>query len=152
MDYFLIRNNNMELVKKVEIDEKGTLRLKNKGKESDHNTITMQIEIPYQKEEKKIQKWHINENTNWEEVNKHIEDYLKRKEGYSYKDLESAIKDSLTKRIGKKTITIKDVKRKRETKEIKELRKAKKEQRRKFDNADKEDKQRELQEYYTTQY
>ena len=151
IDYILIHNNNMELVKKVEIDEKGTLRLKNKGKESDHNTITVQIEIPRQKEERKIQKWDITENTNWEEVNKHIEEYLERKEGHAYKDLESAIKESLAKKIGKKTITIKDNNRKRETKEIKDLRKAKKEQRRKFETANKEDKPRELQEYYTTQ-
>ena len=151
IDYIIIHNNKIDRVKKIEIDEQGTLRLKNKGKESDHNTITMEVEMPHRKEEKKIQKWDINENTKWEEVNKHIEEQLEQKTGHSYKELERAIKDSLTKKIGKKTITIKEKKRKRETKDIKELRKSKKEQRKKFEAADQENKHKELQEYYNCQ-
>ena len=54
IDYIIIHSSKTDHVKKVEIDEQGTLRLKNKGKESDHNTITMEIEMPYQREEKKI--------------------------------------------------------------------------------------------------
>ena len=65
LDYILTHNNLKDQVKSLIIDEEGDLRIREK-KDSDHNTITMTIELQAEKVSKKVISWKKGNKQKWQ--------------------------------------------------------------------------------------
>ena len=151
IDYVITNQEGQDITYDLEIDEAGTKRLKNARSESDHNTITAKIRTASRKiSKKKAERWKINKESNWNAYNKKLEKLLDTQDK-SYHILEKAIVEALEESIGKKTVTITEHEKPRETSQVKELRKRKREKRKELEYADPSDKKEKLQEYYAAQ-
>ena len=151
IDYIVTNQEGDNITYDLEIDERGTKRLKNNRSESDHNTITAKVRTTHRGSTKKtIEKWKINNKSNWESYNKILEELL-HTEDNSYQNLEQAIHKSLEKSMGKKIITVSSKGKPRESERVRELRRKKKEKRKDLETAELGNKCKQLQEYYKAQ-
>ena len=151
IDYIIANQEGQTITLDLEIDEKGTKRLKSTKNESDHNTITAKIKSANREITKKtVERWKINNESNWERYNKKLEELLHNQDK-SYQTLEQAMTKAMEEGIGKRTITITDNGKPRETDKVRELRKKKREKRKELQNAAPDEKKKQLQEYYRAQ-
>ena len=123
LDYIITTPALESRIQELKIDNEGHLTLKGK-KQSDHNTITLTLQLRTHKTKKQITKrWAPGNKLAWEAYNEDMNKLSPRgKENYS--EFEKTIIDSLTKNIG--TITIRGSGRKKETQETREIRNRKK--------------------------
>ena len=103
IDYIIIRNEDCELVQENNVDEEGALKLKGKS-ESDHNTMTLSMEMPIARETNTIERWKLGNKKGWTEFNEKMKGVdKKRLDDYNY--FEKQLLDKLEKTVGKITIT-----------------------------------------------
>ena len=137
IDYVIMTEKIAEETHSIQIDEEGTLRLKStgkRGKETDHNTITLttKMTIPKVTEKKTLLKKGNAES--WSKYNAIIQEELGDKETITYNDFQQTVKKALKEGIGMKTITIGGT-RNQENETIKKLREEKKKHKKNHWNA-----------------
>ena len=136
IDYILVENNKEHIVEDLHIDNEGQFKIKNEdytkingtnieGNETDHNTMIITIKNTLTIKTTKKTMWKKGTEENWKTFNKIIQNENIKSKILEYDELESAIKEALTKSIGVKTIT--QNKKNREPKEVKNARKIKRE-------------------------
>ena len=104
IDYILTDEDTQKGITFLEIDEEGKIRMDGR-KESDHNTIYMELELEHEKPtQERITKWKINEKSDWEAYNEYINGKLKETGSYDYNTLNETIQEALQKTIGTKEI------------------------------------------------
>jgi hypothetical protein len=104
IDYILVTNELAKETTNVIVDEEGVMRLKTeKGKrnETDHNTITLTLNIKQKNRKEKITKWKKGDREGWEEFNKEMNKYHPS----DYQQMDNMIREALKKTIGNTTIT-----------------------------------------------
>ena len=138
IDYVIIPKEIKKNVLENIVDEKGVYRIKGK-KETDHNTILVEIETSKKKETKKIQRWRLNNKEGWKEYNEKIRTNLANTATSNYEEINKIIKQTLEETVGKRTITT-GKKKRRESERTKELKEKKKEAKKRFENTNKEDR------------
>lgn len=132
IDYILVSNNLKDEIDNLTIDENGHLRAKGK-KETDHNTITMSINIKTTKQGKtKATRNYYDNPDDWKKVNRYIKQELKDQREIHYEKMEKAIKQAIRTHIKQKTITLENRK-KITNPTIKQKREEMKEARRNFE-------------------
>ena len=124
-----ISNHINELI----IDENGIHRIKGK-KESDHNTILMEINIGIRKETKIIKRWNLENKEGWLNFNKEMKSTYENSEPQTQEELQSTINSILKKTVGQNTIRT-GTNKPKETQEIKQLRLDKSIARKAYQNA-----------------
>jgi hypothetical protein len=150
IDYIMTCNEISEKTENIEIDEKGTRRLRSKTTETDHNTITASIRVPFGNPRKKIRRWKLSNDEGWRKFNKAMEERIERMEADTYEDTEEMIRGVLRKTVGTVTISTSN-KKKKENQEVKERRKEKNKARSEFKKAKGDEKKERLEEYYVSQ-
>ena len=149
IDYITANGEGIKRTCEIEIDEVGSKRLKSMDTESDHNTITFKIKMENNSEKRKVKKWKIKEDSDWEEFNKELTKNMRSKDR-TYENLQKALNEAMKKTIGQITITT-STKRRKECKEVKESREKKKRKKNEMQNAQMEEKRTKLQKYYKAQ-
>ena len=124
IDYVIATESISQHFNEILIDDKGTHRIKGK-KESDHNTIMMEINTTVNNERKTIKRWKLNNTKGWEEFNNEIRKQCEQQQPKSQEELQNVIKNTLKHTVGQRTIKIGNNNNK-ETEEIKLLRQNKK--------------------------
>ena len=127
IDYALASQNIKPNIRRVEIDEEGIRRPKGKN-ETDHNTITVELDLKTRRSQKTITKWNITEETNWKLYNEILSE---EPEITTYEEWENRIKEALLRTAGRKTI--KTEKKATLSKECRAIRKRMKETKRAFE-------------------
>ena len=151
IDYIISNQEGGKIVENLEIDEKGTKRLHNSKTESDHNTMTARLKIPYRKKKARIfRRWKINSKTSWDLYNKELNKGLKAAKP-TYEAMEKAIKQALENSVGSRIVKIDDSMKKKETEKIRDLRNMKKEKRKILTQAGDVQKKETLEQYYAAQ-
>ena len=112
-------------VTEITVDESGVNRIKGQ-KETDHNTIIVELNIDIPIERKKIKRWNLNNKEGWKKYNEELRT--------KYEQQKPKTQAKHKKTVGMKTITIGGNKGK-ETEEIKELRKTRNENKGTYEKA-----------------
>lgn len=152
IDYILLSQSMQGCTREINIDEEGILRIKGK-KETDHNTMTLAVHLPYEPRQLKIQKWKKGTEEDWKNFNEQLHQSLdKIKIPVHYDALIDSIRTTAKQTVGKKSITL-GKKPKTKNPRIKNLRAEKKEKRKSFETLPKNtaEKAQALKEYYTAQ-
>ena len=141
IDYILVRKEDEEFVTENVVDEVGLLRLKG-ANESDHNTLTMTLDIPLKKQTQTIKRWNLNNTEGWRKFNKAMNQAEIKTDDYS--DFEEKLIKTLEKTVGSTQIRIGGKRKNKETEEIKQLREEKKELNKKLKKDIKENNENKL--------
>ena len=75
-------------------------------KESDHNTILMEINTNYKKETKTVKRWKLDNTDGWKEFNQQIKLHCEQNEPQTQEILQILIKKIMMNTVGQRTITI----------------------------------------------
>ena len=127
IDYFLIRKSDESIITENSVDEEGAMRIRGVH-ESDHNTMTLTVRIPREKNNRIIKRWKLKNEKGWAEFNEIMNDIDQNKlDDYSY--FERTIIKTLEKTVGSTRINISNRKQGKEPDHIKLLRQVKKEKR-----------------------
>ena len=133
IDYLIGTQKIAKQVSWLEIDEEGSIRIKGK-KESDHNTISLELQIETQISTSRVTVWNVKDKEGWEKYNEEMLKENERNPPEMYSDLERNINIAMQRSIGKITITRGKVKR-RENEKTKRLKQEKKEAKKNFNKA-----------------
>ena len=133
IDYILTTENISNNIRELNIDEKGTLRLKGR-KESDHNTITLEIDTRIPKTETKTTKWKLDNKQGWIQFNQIMNNRAEELKNMDYQTYINETRKILKQTIGEKTITTGRYSR-RETKATKEARNSVKQLKKQYNQA-----------------
>ena len=120
IDYIITTEGIANHINEINIDEEGTYRTKGK-KESDHNTILMEINISTQKEKKILKRWNLDNKEGWSEFNEKLKTRYENNDPQTHEELQSTIKSIMKKTVGQTTIRTGSNKPK-ESSELKQLR------------------------------
>ena len=150
IDYVIMTKQISDLTKMVYIDEAGLHKLKGK-EETDHNTITVEVELPTATKLTKAKITNLKDAEGWKQFNQIVEGKFKNQPPKDYDEYEKVIKDTIKNSF--KTITVNRGIYKYKKSELgKKLKKEKKNARKNFENAPPEDKYEELQKYLKSQH
>ena len=133
IDYVLTTKSLAEQINEITVDECGTHRIKGK-KETDHNTIMLDVNMEIIKENKLIKRWKLNNKEGWKNYNEELQKEYQENEPKSQEELQNLIKKVMKKTIGQVTIKIRNNKMK-EKDRIKELRKLKNNTKKEYEHA-----------------
>jgi len=150
IDYILTCERTTPMVKHIEVDERGSLRMKGHSAESDHNTITATIEMAMEKKEHKVKKWNLNNEEGWKKYNDRMKSITERDIPRTYEGCRDLILKTLKDSVGRKTITIKHCGTKW-SQTLKDLKKKRKEKKKEFEKSTTHNKTQRLTEYYRAQ-
>ena len=103
IDYILASQEVAKMIKYIEIDEHGTMRLKGK-EETDHNTITVEIDLQFKNYVKSETIYNTKNKENWKTFNKELISMYTAKEAESYTEFEEMVKKAMDKTLKKITI------------------------------------------------
>ena len=120
IDHILTTEKIANNIRDMNIDEKGTLRLKGR-KESDHNTITLEFDTRIPKTETKTRKWKLDNKQGWAQYNQIMNARAEELKNMDYQTYINETRKILKQTIGEKTITTGRYK-KRESEATKEAR------------------------------
>ena len=104
IDYILTTEKISNCAKEVIVDEQGLYRMKGR-KESDHNTILMEISTEYTKEIKTIKRWKLNNTDGWKNFNQQMKECNKEISKLTQEETQSKIKELLKNTIGQITVS-----------------------------------------------
>ena len=139
IDYVLMTPELAKQVTEISIDEAGAYRIKGQ-KETDHNTIIVELNIDIPIEKKKIKRWDLNNKEGWKKYNQELRTKYEQQKPKTQAKLQELITETMKKTVGMKTITLGGNKVK-ETEEIKELRREKNEKKALYERALKNNRQ-----------
>ena len=107
IDYIITCDQMEKRIENIEVDEKGTLRMKNDRTETDHNSIIVQVTIPRASKESQREKvWKLRNEEGWSKYNRILRENLRKlKDDDSYANFNKAITKTLYETIGQRTIT-----------------------------------------------
>ena len=105
IDYVLLSSKISHNVEEIIVDEEGLYRIKGR-KETDHNTILIEVNLKVIKERKKITKWRGGSNENWRKYNKLLKEHTQAKIPQNQEELQEIIKKSLKQTVGQVTISL----------------------------------------------
>jgi hypothetical protein len=110
IDYIIMPNNEIQTIKEMRVDTKGTHRLKG-AKETDHNTIlaTLDLTIQYRTETKSA--WKNGGPEEWSKFDNEMLKNIEKENPATYDQMESIIIKNLNNVIGRKTYKMKGPKR-----------------------------------------
>ena len=95
IDYVLTTETIAKITNEINFDEIGANRIKG-NKESDHNTIIMEINMEMKNEKKKIKKWNLNNKQGWIKYNKVLKEQYERVKPQSYEEFNDLVKKNST--------------------------------------------------------
>ena len=124
IDYIIATEGIAAHIKETITDEKGTYRIKGK-KESDHNTLLMEINTNIIKERKTIKRWKLDNKEGWEKFNNELEKYCDKNEPKTQHELQNTMKEIMKRTVGQATIRL-GTKQKHESEKTVQLRAKKK--------------------------
>ena len=124
IDYILVTPGLEQRITEISVDEAGINRIKGK-KETDHNTIIIELDMTIPRERKTIKRWKLNNKEGWKKYNSEFQKEVKNKEPRNYEELQNIISKTLKHTVGEQTITI-GGKRIKENETIRQLRETKK--------------------------
>ena len=149
IDYILMSNSIAMETKHVEVDEKGTYRLKGK-QESDHNTMIIETEIPKKIKTEKHTVYNLKDHRKWKMFNRELHNKYTEEEPESYETFEKMLKDTMESTFDKITIKKGTFKPKLSEK-AKALKSKKKTSRKAFERASPNEKRDKMEEYINIQ-
>ena len=120
IDYILTTEKIASHVNEIKIDEEGTYRIKG-NKESDHNTILMEVDISIKRENKILKRWNLNNKKGWLDFNEKLKIHCKNNEPQTQEELQNIIKTIMTKTVGQ-TVIRTGTNKPKESPEVKQLR------------------------------
>ena len=133
IDYIIIKEGDEKSILENIVDEAGALKVRG-SKQSDHNSLSITLDISIAPTKKTISRWKLTNEEGWktfnEEINKVPQHSIK-----TYSEAEEIIKDILEKTVGKVRITTNSTNNAKESEHIKALRREMKEKRREFNQA-----------------
>ena len=108
IDYIITDEDTQKQIIMLEVDEEGNTRLDGR-KKNDHNTIHMEIETKRQEKNiQTIERWKLNNKTDWKKFNEYVQTRSKNSEQLTYKELNTIIIEALTETVGIEKILIKN--------------------------------------------
>ena len=149
IDYVLVSEGVEQSIKHIEIDEIGACRLKGK-EESDHNTITIELNLEYKNKVITETIYNTKNKRNWESFNEELAKNYELNEPQTYQEFEDLIKRTMEKTLKKVTIKKGQYKPKL-TEKAKQLKAEKKLTRKEFEKAPAHQKSTKLDTYVQKQ-
>ena len=149
IDYVLVSEGVEQSIKHIEIDEIGACRLKGK-EESDHNTITIELNLEYKNKVITETIYNTKNKRNWESFNEELAKNYELNEPQTYQEFEDLIKSTMEKTLKKVTIKKGQYKPKL-TEKAKQLKAEKKLTRKEFEKAPAHQKSTKLDTYVQKQ-
>ena len=117
IDYVLVSEKLSPNLIETIVDQEGLYRIKGR-KETDHNTILMEISLKIVQEKKKVTKWRLGNTEKWKQFNKTLQKLHHRQKTQNQEELQSTIKKAMQQTIGQITITL-NASKPKESQEIK---------------------------------
>ena len=103
IDYIIIPDEDSKNVENIEVDEQEIYKISGE-KKSDHNTITMTINIPTTREQQTIKRWKVDNKEGWKEFNTRLDKEDREKGINTYEQLQETTVNLLRDTIGEKII------------------------------------------------